>query len=265
MTSYTGAVLKFCSSYFLPRAAAPEAVVQRPTRDVTLDDAALLLLMASQNTTATPADSSLNPQEIVFNMPLESPEDCHTLDFVNQFHSCGTSMSVARQLDNRRNSGDIEGSEESFLDADSTKSDEKPYICPEDGCEGAFKRKAHLEMHIRIHTDERPFVCAHQECGKSFRSKSHLNTHQRYGFLVPLSSLLQNTSGNTTLRLLNRRLLEILQYQISSHFTFTDTYGRAPLQMQRLELPENVQLQLASRLAHENTHRRTTVPVQRLR
>lgn len=132
-----GAVLNYCSSYFFPQ---NEENQKNVTNEVTIDDAALLLLIASQDMTN--------------NVVSPGPEPL---------------MAVPADLPSQPDAADTAKPQQ-----------EKPFVCPKDGCDGAFKRKAHLEMHIRIHTDERPFVCTHKDCGKSFRSKSHLNTHERF-------------------------------------------------------------------------------------
>jgi hypothetical protein len=143
-------MLNFCSSYFLN--PAPSEGVS----EVTMDDAALLLLIgAASNATSELSSNKENTTETLVS------------GFASQL-SQSHSQSAEMQLQTVP---------------------EKPYVCPQDGCEGAFKRKAHLEMHIRIHTDERPFVCSFNDCGKSFRSKSHLNTHKRYVGLLKLTYL----------------------------------------------------------------------------
>ncbi|XP_059483599.1 zinc finger protein 501-like [Neocloeon triangulifer] len=53
--------------------------------------------------------------------------------------------------------------------------DERPYICLT--CNKAFKQKATLNQHERIHTGAKPYSCP--ECGKCFRQQSNLTQHLR--------------------------------------------------------------------------------------
>lgn len=151
------AVLNFCSSYFLPQTPEPRV------SEVTMDDAALLLLIgASSMSNNVPSETSPNKENPMENLRTETSDSL--------------SLQIPQAL--RQFPHQLSQSSEKPKRFGNTPED-KPYVCPKDGCEGAFKRKAHLEMHIRIHTDERPFICSFDDCGKSFRSKSHLNTHKR--------------------------------------------------------------------------------------
>lgn len=51
----------------------------------------------------------------------------------------------------------------------------RPFVCPT--CGKAFRRKEHVERHLKMHTGERNFGCA--TCGKSFSQKVHLENHVR--------------------------------------------------------------------------------------
>ncbi|XP_065347561.1 zinc finger protein 501-like [Cloeon dipterum] len=53
--------------------------------------------------------------------------------------------------------------------------DERPYACL--ACGKAFKQKATLNQHERIHTGAKPYSCP--ECGKCFRQQSNLTQHLR--------------------------------------------------------------------------------------
>ncbi|XP_029921615.1 zinc finger and SCAN domain-containing protein 2-like [Myripristis murdjan] len=52
---------------------------------------------------------------------------------------------------------------------------EKPWSCS--FCGKGFKKKGHLQTHMRIHTGEKPYVCS--ICGKSFAYKHTFITHKR--------------------------------------------------------------------------------------
>nr|KAG5687944.1 hypothetical protein BaRGS_021617 [Batillaria attramentaria]KAG5690672.1 hypothetical protein BaRGS_007643 [Batillaria attramentaria] len=54
---------------------------------------------------------------------------------------------------------------------------EKPYPCPEEGCDKAFKTSGDLQKHVRTHTGEKPYVCTVQGCGKRFTEYSSLYKH----------------------------------------------------------------------------------------
>lgn len=52
---------------------------------------------------------------------------------------------------------------------------EKPFRCPWDGCNWAFRRSDELTRHYRRHTGEKPFQC--RFCDKAFSRSDHLNLH----------------------------------------------------------------------------------------
>ena len=52
---------------------------------------------------------------------------------------------------------------------------EKPFHCPWDGCNWAFRRSDELTRHYRRHTGEKPFQC--RFCDKAFSRSDHLNLH----------------------------------------------------------------------------------------
>ncbi|KAH8118655.1 hypothetical protein DFH11DRAFT_1568581 [Phellopilus nigrolimitatus] len=52
--------------------------------------------------------------------------------------------------------------------------------CEECGREFQRSRKADLQRHIRIHTNEKPFVCPRQGCGKAFKQSSALKNHSNF-------------------------------------------------------------------------------------
>ncbi|XP_064473293.1 gastrula zinc finger protein XlCGF26.1-like isoform X1 [Ornithodoros turicata] len=63
----------------------------------------------------------------------------------------------------------------SAVAAEDRRAKKRPFICPT--CGKAFRRKEHVERHMKMHTGERNFVCS--TCGKSFSQKVHLENHVR--------------------------------------------------------------------------------------
>ncbi|XP_049598410.1 early growth response protein 1-A [Syngnathus scovelli] len=54
---------------------------------------------------------------------------------------------------------------------------ERPYMCPANGCERRFSRSDELTRHVRVHTGQKPFQC--RICMRSFSRSDHLTTHIR--------------------------------------------------------------------------------------
>ncbi|XP_077403728.1 early growth response protein 1-like [Vanacampus margaritifer] len=54
---------------------------------------------------------------------------------------------------------------------------ERPYMCPADGCDRRFSRSDELTRHVRVHTGQKPFQC--RICMRSFSRSDHLTTHIR--------------------------------------------------------------------------------------
>jgi KRAB domain-containing zinc finger protein len=55
--------------------------------------------------------------------------------------------------------------------------DEKPFPCPEDDCDKAFKTQAELSRHMFRHTGQKPFKC--DQCDKAFIRFDDLKRHYR--------------------------------------------------------------------------------------
>lgn len=73
-------------------------------------------------------------------------------------------------------------------------SEDKPYICQNDGCRRAFKRSFELAVHIKTHDPEKTFIC--EVCNKIYknagtlachRSKIHNNKNRFHCDLCPAS------------------------------------------------------------------------------
>lgn len=55
--------------------------------------------------------------------------------------------------------------------------DARPFVCPEGGCDKAFKQKAHADKHFSsVHQKLKPCVCF---CGAAFREKYNMKQHQK--------------------------------------------------------------------------------------
>jgi KRAB domain-containing zinc finger protein len=52
-------------------------------------------------------------------------------------------------------------------------------VCPEDGCEKAFREKGNLLTHMRIHNGQKPFKCDFADCDNSFSTWGLLQEHKK--------------------------------------------------------------------------------------
>ncbi|ODV89901.1 hypothetical protein CANCADRAFT_14025, partial [Tortispora caseinolytica NRRL Y-17796] len=51
------------------------------------------------------------------------------------------------------------------------------YVCSI--CNRGFSRPSSLKIHIHSHTGEKPFVCPEPGCNKSFSVRSNMRRHQK--------------------------------------------------------------------------------------
>ncbi|KAJ3232460.1 hypothetical protein HDU81_002970 [Chytriomyces hyalinus] len=68
-------------------------------------------------------------------------------------------------------------SEASHSGSTTARSETGKFPCPYAQCPKAFKFKAGLAVHIRVHSGERPFEC--KLCNKTIQTKNRLTVHER--------------------------------------------------------------------------------------
>jgi len=56
---------------------------------------------------------------------------------------------------------------------------ERPFVCPEEDCEKAFREKGNLLTHMRVHNGQRPFKCDYADCESCFSSYNGLLEHKK--------------------------------------------------------------------------------------
>ncbi|TPX70508.1 hypothetical protein CcCBS67573_g06510 [Chytriomyces confervae] len=59
----------------------------------------------------------------------------------------------------------------------SSRTEARKFPCPHTGCPKAFKFRAGVSVHLRVHNGERPFKC--EQCDKTFQTKNRLTVHER--------------------------------------------------------------------------------------
>ena len=69
---------------------------------------------------------------------------------------------------------------------------ETSYEC--DQCGGRFRRKSHLEDHVRTHSGEKLFKC--NDCGKGFATSRTLRSHQNTCQITPSTTKSAETNVN---------------------------------------------------------------------
>ncbi|KAJ8901974.1 hypothetical protein NDN08_004175 [Rhodosorus marinus] len=78
---------------------------------------------------------------------------------------------VVRDIRDLSDLNDLKGMEPVKLKEDKGKI----YLCPQKGCDRAFRKRWNLSVHMRIHTGATPFACP--GCKKQFRWRSSLKSH----------------------------------------------------------------------------------------
>ena len=59
------------------------------------------------------------------------------------------------------------------------KSNARPFQCPRDGCNNAFKMFSLLKKHEISHSDAKPHFCRNKSCDKAFKRAGDRNRHER--------------------------------------------------------------------------------------
>ncbi|MTI11833.1 C2H2-type zinc finger protein [Sansalvadorimonas verongulae] len=57
--------------------------------------------------------------------------------------------------------------------------EDKLFVCDQDGCNKSFTSSSNFARHKRTHTGNRPYVCNQSGCNRSFTQPAHLTAHKR--------------------------------------------------------------------------------------
>ena len=66
--------------------------------------------------------------------------------------------------------------------------DDRPHVCPWDGCGQRFKTTTHVKQHLYKHTGEKPFVCSF--CSYRSSWKGNLVAHVKKVHIVNTGEIL---------------------------------------------------------------------------
>mmetsp|Transcript_8206 Transcript_8206/g.24694 ORF Transcript_8206/g.24694 Transcript_8206/m.24694 type:complete len:244 (+) Transcript_8206:51-782(+) len=78
----------------------------------------------------------------------------------------------------------------------SSRTLKRTFPCPWSGCELIFKKRDHVQSHMRQHTGETPYHCPVKTCSLQFKWRSSLRNHMRYHTEIPTSPII--TPRDTT-------------------------------------------------------------------
>ncbi|KAF1945081.1 hypothetical protein EJ02DRAFT_451916 [Clathrospora elynae] len=98
----------------------------------------------------------------------------------------GAAEEAPEQDDASDNSGDyqVNYTDNGGLRAESEARRQWNYVCPD--CSQRFNRPCRLESHMRSHNKERPFACPEPGCDKTFPRKDHLQRHLKNAHSDPI-------------------------------------------------------------------------------
>jgi hypothetical protein len=128
----------------------------------------------------TSCSTSMAPQnEVVTNITAGVSERCVFLSPSSRFNK-STNIPGGGVLENSEGTGpETEGKmkmwSKSLMKIYPRGMTERRFFC--EPCGKGYKKKSHLERHVRVHTGERPFQCSH--CEKRFAVRSILKQHVR--------------------------------------------------------------------------------------